>query len=148
MTVKPDERGPKSASYQQIALAMLSHTGIAEVRAIRPEPSKHSMARAVLYLRGQKHDVRAEELARYVKHHWPVRKSKTRPHTGDVRLYKVLEQDNIRYARIPVEVLGAKKGDSIQTVFEEDKITLRHMKLDDQLKHVEARNAKKKPKRT
>lgn len=142
MDSKPDERDAKSTSYLQIALAMLGKDGLSVVRTMKPQPSKHSLARAVHYLLGQDHTKAADELARYIRIHWPLRKSKTRPKVGDVRIYKVHEQDDIRYARIPVEVLGAKKGDQIQTVFEEDKITLRHIKPE-QLKYAEAHRAKK-----
>lgn len=140
MSSEPDA-GEKSTSYLQIALTMLGQGGVAAVRAMRPEPSKHSAARAVHYLKQNKHDVRAEELARYVRHHWPLRKSKTKPSIGDVRLYRVLEQDGSRYARIPCEIFGAKKGDFVQVVFEEDKLTLRHIKMDEPMKYADARRA-------
>lgn len=142
MDSKPDERESKSTSYLQIALAMLGKDGLDVVRQMKPQPSKHSLARAVHYLRAQEHMRPADDLSRFIRIHWPLRKSKTRPKIGDVRIYKVHEQDDIRYARIPVEVLGAKKGDQIQTVFEEDKITLRHIK-EEKLKYAEAHKAKK-----
>jgi hypothetical protein len=138
MTQKPDG---KSSSYLQVALAMLSPEGLSKVRAMKPEPSKHSVLRAVMYLRAEKHGPKAEELARYVRHHWPIKKGKTKPALGDVRLYRVHNQDDTDYSRIPVGLLGVKKGDFVQVVFEGDKLTVRGLPMDTPMKYVEARKA-------
>lgn len=141
MSRKPDEDPKKSTSYVHISMMMLS-AGLAGVRGIRPEPSKHSMLRAVLHLKRLSHADKADELAKHIKRQWPAKKSKTRPKTGDVRTYSVLQQDGINYARIPMESLGAKKGDSVQAVFEDDKVTLRHIKVEP-LRYADARKARK-----
>jgi hypothetical protein len=119
-------------------------TGLNAVREIRPDPSKHSLLRAVIHLKSLGYPEKADELAKFIKRNWPPKKSKTRPKTGDVRMYSVLCQDTINYARIPMESLGAARGDTVQAVFEEDKITLRHVKFEP-MRHAEARA--KKPKR-
>jgi len=142
MAIKPDAtKARKSIPYIQIVMTMLAESGLHGVREMRPGPTKHSLARAVLYLGSHGNKAKADELSAYIKRQYPPKKSKTRPQTGDVRIYMTHDQDNIRYVRIPVEALGATKGSHIQAVFEEDRITLRHLKMDEPLKHVEARKA-------
>lgn len=146
MVSKPESESKKSSiRYTSIVLAMLSAARLNGVRALKPEPTKHSLARAVLYLKHEGHDAHAEELAAYVRRQHPRGKSKKVPQAGDVRMYSVLAQRGNLYVRIPVSVLGPKKGDLIQTVFEEDKVTMRHLKLDAPMPHAEA-HAKKKRK--
>jgi hypothetical protein len=142
MTKKSDAVSKKSTSYAHIAMGMLA-TGLNAIREIQPDPSKHSLLRAVIHLKSLGHVEKADELAKYIKRNWPPKKSKTRPKTGDVRMYSVLQQDSINYARIPMESLGAAKGDTVQAVFEEDKITLRHVKFEP-MKYADARKAKQK----
>lgn len=142
MNRKPDEEQDpkKSTSYVHISMMMLSG-GLNGVRTIRPDPSKHSLLRAVLHLKRLSHLDKADELAKHIKRQWPAKKSKTRPRVGEVRMYSVLQQDGINYVRVPAETLGAKKGDTVQVVFEEEKTTLRHIKVEP-LKYADARAAK------
>jgi hypothetical protein len=110
--------------------------GLAEIRKLRPEPSRFSLLRAVRYLRTLGKTEASEELAQHVKRQFPAGVSKTRAKPGDVRYYSVAAQRcGIDYVRIPVSSLGAKRGDRVRAAIGEDEIRLSYLPTEP-LRHV------------
>jgi hypothetical protein len=118
---EPARRAPPT--HLEVAVSMLT-AGLDAVKAIRPEPSKHTLIRAAFELQRRESFSHGDDLYAYAKATHPSRRGKRAPVAGDSRDYRARNTDGTVLVRIPVAMISVPDGGLVRARFGDEYITL------------------------